>query len=97
MNKNWIVASSWRDWAELRWDLVCLLRRKARGLPAGKNSTQSQSRILRQQRKRPWSLATLIEGNSVSDSPVGIEIQPGFEGVLVRKNEFMRVKLETRS
>jgi hypothetical protein len=48
-------------------------------------------------RKRPWSLATLIEGNSVSGSPVGIEIQPGFEGVLVRKNEFVRVKLETRS
>jgi hypothetical protein len=50
----------------------------------------------RAHRHKPWSLATLIEGNTVSESSVGIEIEPGFEGVLVRDNKFIRVKEQIR-
>jgi nitrous oxidase accessory protein NosD len=52
---------------------------------------------IRHLRRKPWSLATLIEGNTISDSPVGIDIDPGFEGVALRNNHFIRVKQEIAS
>jgi hypothetical protein len=47
-------------------------------------------------RGRPWSVATVIEDNSVTDAPVGIDIAAGFEGVLLRNNRFLRVEREIR-
>jgi hypothetical protein len=52
---------------------------------------------IRHLRRKPWSLATLIEGNTISDSPVGIDIEPGFEGVVLRNNRFIRVTQEIAS
>jgi hypothetical protein len=46
---------------------------------------------VRDLRRKPWSLATRIEGNTVSDSPLGIDAEPGFEGVMLRNNHFVRV------
>ena len=51
-------------------------------------------RAVRKLRRKPWSLATLIEGNTVSDSPTGVEVDQGFEGVLLRGNRFTRVRQE---
>jgi hypothetical protein len=39
---------------------------------------------------------TLIEENSISDAPVGIDLEAGFEGVVVRHNHFERVGQEIR-
>ncbi|MBS1853201.1 MAG: hypothetical protein JST79_20055 [Acidobacteria bacterium] len=49
-----------------------------------------------QQRGHPWSLATVIEDNSVTDSPIGIDLEPGFDGVVLRGNRFTRVAQEIR-
>jgi hypothetical protein len=62
-----------------------------------KSLDSAQILALRHKRKEPWSVATLIEGNTVSDSHVGTEIEEGFEGVLLRNNHFIRVKQETRT
>ena len=42
----------------------------------------------------PVSRDTIIEQNSVSDAPVGIELEAVFEGVVVRRNRFERVSQE---
>jgi hypothetical protein len=39
----------------------------------------------------PVGLDNVIEGNTISDSRVGIEIEPGYEGTLVRTNTMNRV------
>jgi hypothetical protein len=39
----------------------------------------------------PVGLDNVIEENSVSDAPVGIEVEPGYEGTLLRNNRFERV------
>jgi hypothetical protein len=51
-------------------------------------------RAARELRGKPWSMATLIEGNIVSDSRIGVEIDQGFDGVLLRDNRFLRVRQE---
>jgi hypothetical protein len=45
-------------------------------------------------KRPPVGLDNLIEGNSVSDVPVGVIVEPGYEGTLVRKNTFVRVGTE---
>jgi nitrous oxidase accessory protein NosD len=35
---------------------------------------------------------TIIEENSISDAPVGIALDAGFEGVIIRRNRFERVR-----
>jgi hypothetical protein len=47
-------------------------------------------------RGRPWSVATIIEDNLVTDGAVGIDIAAGFESVLLRNNRFLRVGKEIR-
>jgi hypothetical protein len=44
----------------------------------------------------PVGLDNVIEGNSVADAPVGIEVEPGYEGTLVRNNQFERVNEQIR-
>jgi hypothetical protein len=44
----------------------------------------------------PVGLDNVIEGNIVSDAPVGIEVEPGYEGTLVRNNQFERVDVPVR-
>lgn len=44
----------------------------------------------------PVGLDNVIEENSVNDSPVGIEVEPGYEGTLLRKNRFERVDRPVR-
>lgn len=44
----------------------------------------------------PVGLDNVIEENSVSDSPVGIEVEPGYEGTLLRNNRFERVDRPVR-
>lgn len=45
----------------------------------------------------PIGRDTIIEDNSVSDSPIGIELGPGFEGTILRGNRFERVALPVKA
>ncbi len=44
----------------------------------------------------PVGLDNVIEGNIVSDAPVGIEVEPGYEDTLVCNNQFERVDVPVR-
>jgi hypothetical protein len=45
-------------------------------------------------KRPPVGLDNLIESNTVSDVPVGVVVEPGYEGTLVRENKFVRVRVE---
>jgi parallel beta-helix repeat protein len=44
----------------------------------------------------PVGLDNVIEGNIMSNAPVGIEVEPGYDGTLVRNNQFERVDVPVR-
>src|SRR5579875_365284 len=45
---------------------------------------------------RPAGLDNVIEGNSIAHARVGIEVQLGYEGTVVRKNRFRAVETDIR-
>jgi hypothetical protein len=45
----------------------------------------------------PIGRDTIIEDNRVSDSPIGIDLGPGFEGTILRGNRFERVALPVKA
>jgi hypothetical protein len=47
-------------------------------------------------RRPPLGRETIIEGNTISDTPIGIHVETGFEGTLLRNNRFVRVKEPVR-
>jgi len=43
-------------------------------------------------KRPPIGLDNLIEGNTVSDIPIAIVIEPGYNNTLIRANKFVRVQ-----